>query len=230
MDGFAKSRSRSLYSVISINLNNASTQQMKITLILMMMMVLIRKMMMMMMMMVVVMMTVMMMTMTSSDDDDNDDDDDDEWHYNSIIMGWLSPFLWEETYERDIMRHYAPIQQIDDDDNNGDDDDDGGGGGCDDDNNDNNVNNNEWWFWWWWWWWVLLLIKSLWDGIHLFYDMRHVSEEPCQQCPVAWRQLSKELFSFFHLFTSVLDTYSKTIMRRTATSAIYAKGFHLKNL
>ena len=31
MDGFAKSRSRSLYSVIRINLNNASTKQMKIT-------------------------------------------------------------------------------------------------------------------------------------------------------------------------------------------------------
>ena len=85
-----------------------------------------------------------------------------------------------------------------------------------------------WWFWWWWW--VALLIKSLWDGIHLFDDMRHVSEEPCQQCPVTWRQLSKELFSFFHLFTSVLDTYGKTIMRRTATTATYAKGFHLNNL
>ena len=60
--------------------------------------------------------------------------------------------------------------------------------------------------------------------------MRHVSEEPCQQCPVTQRQLSKELFSFFHLFTSVLDTYSKTIMRRTARTATYAKGFHLKNL
>ena len=110
-------------------------------------------------------------------------------------MGWLSPFLWEETHEWDIMRHYAPIQQIDDDDNNGDDDDvhykydddDGGGGGCDDNNDDNDVNNNEWWFWWWWWCWVELLIKSLWDGIHLFYDMRHVSEEPCQQCPVTQR-------------------------------------------
>ena len=38
-------------------------------------------------------------------------------------MGWLSPLLWEDTYEWDVMRHYTPIQQIDDDDNNGDDDD-----------------------------------------------------------------------------------------------------------
>ena len=169
------------------------------------------------------------MTMTSSDDDDNDDDDDDEWHYKLNHYGMAFTF----SMRRDIwVRHYAPIQQIDDDDDNGDDDDvhyeydddDGGGGGCDDDNDDNDVNNNEWWFWWWWWCWVELLIKSLWDGIHLFYDMRHVSEEPCQQCPVTWRQLSKELFRFFHLFTSVLDTYSKTIMRQTATTATYAKA------
>ena len=166
------------------------------------------------------------MTMTSSDDDDNDDDDD-EWHYKLNHYG----MAFTSSMRRDIwVRHYETLcpyttdwwwrQQwwwwwcslwyVNDDDG-------GGGGGCDDNNDDNDVNDNEWWFWWWWW--VALLIKSLWDGIHLFYDMRHVSEEPCQQCPVTWRQLSKELFSFFHLFTSVLDTYSKTIMRRTATTA-----------
>ena len=107
-------------------------------------------------------------------------------------MGWLSPFLWEETHEWDIMRHNPPIQQIDDDDNNGDDDDvhyqhdddDGGGGGCDDNNDDNDVNNNEWWFWWWWWEWVALLIKIImgWYSPFLWHETCEWRAMPTVSC------------------------------------------------
>ena len=42
---------------------------------------------------------------------------------------------------------------------------------------------------------------------NLFYNMRHVSEEPCQQCSVTSRQFSEKKSGFFQLVFPVLDTY-----------------------